>query len=164
MRYVDDPYQETMKRLQAALSTPAEDDLAEQHFIFKAVEVVPKYPPGDSKTHGPDSLGGILREMPTKEKIVGMAYWTVGYIDLPKVDPFEQHAAPASVVAEKSPESAPLEEPIATIGQRATASKPGPKPEPFDFYAVCRKPVRNLYISQIRGKKHVCKSTLCPPT
>jgi hypothetical protein len=161
-RYVDDPYQETMERLQAALSAPVEDNPAEQHFLFKAVETVPKYSPRDNKKHGRDNPGGVLREMPTKEKIVGMAHWTVGYIDLPKVDPFEQQAAPASVVTEKSPDSAPLEEPIATIGEGATASKP--ELEPFDFYAVCRKPVRNIYISQIRGKKHVCKSTLRPST
>jgi GNAT superfamily N-acetyltransferase len=159
MRYVDDPYAETVKRLQAALSAPSENESTEQHFVFKAVETVPRHPPGDGQKHEPGNHDGVFREMPTEEKVVGMAYWTIGYIDIPKVDPFQRQATstPASTIAEESTETAQLEEPIATSGEIATGSDLEPEPKPFDFYAVCRKPVWNTYISQIRGKKHVCK-------
>lgn len=166
MRYVEDPYRETMKRLQSAHSTPTEKNPAEQHFLFKAVETSPRYSPGDGQISGGENPGGLLQEQPTLEKIVGMAHWTVGYIDLPKIDPFEQQAASAatSVSTEPSVKTVPLEDPIGVKGGIATSTKadlelePEPEPEPFDFYAICRKPVRNAYISQIRGKKHVCES------
>lgn len=154
-RYVEDPYTEAEKQLGAALS-PAVEGSTEQHFVLKAVKTVPGYFPGDGKKPVQGSPDGVCQEMPTKEIIVGMAHWTVGYINVPKVDPFEQQtaSAPASAVVDESAEKAPLEEPIATGVDTANA----PEPEPsFDFYAVCRKPVRNTYISQIRGKKHVCK-------
>src|SRR5436305_167225 len=64
-------------------------------------------------------------------------------------------------VSEPSTEAAPLEEPIATGAETIADSKPESDTQPFDFYAVCCKPVRNTYISQIRGKKHVCKSCPC---
>ena len=164
VRYVEDPYIETMKRLQAALSAVIEESPAEQHFLLKAVETSPRYSPGDGQISGGGNPGGLLQEQSTHEKIVGMAHWTVGYIDLPKLDPFEQQAASAatSVSTEPSVETLQLEDPIYVKGETATSTKPEPEPEPFDFYAVCRKPVRNAYISQIRGKKHVCESdSLC---
>ena len=160
MRYVEDPYRETMKRLQSAHSTLTEENPTEQHFLLKAVEISPRYSTGDGQISGVGNPGGFLQEQPTHETIVGMAYWTVGYIDLPKVDPFKQQAASAatSVSAEPSVETVPLEDPIDAKGETATSTVP----EPFDFYTLCRKPVRNVYISQIRGKKHVCKyDSLC---
>jgi hypothetical protein len=154
-RHVEDPYTEVEKRLGAALS-PAAEGSSEQHFVLKAVKTVPRYLPGDGKKHAQSSPDGVCQEMPTKEIIVGMAHWTIGYINIPKVDPFGQQttSAPASRIADESAEKAPLKEPITTGVDTANA----PEPEPsFDFYAVCRKPLRNTYISQIRGKKHVCK-------
>src|SRR5947209_19329514 len=83
------------------------------------------------------------------------------YINLPKVDPFEQQTvaslAPATT-DEPSTEATPLEEPITTGAEPVAGSKPESDTQPFDFYVTCRKPVRNTYISQIGGKKHVCKS------
>jgi hypothetical protein len=164
MRHVEDPYKETMKQLEAALSAKVDEHSLEQHFLFKAIMTVPKHYTRDCKGLGPGNAGGLLSEMPTEEKIVGMAHWTVGYINLPKVDPFEQQTvaslAPATI-DEPSTEATPLEEPIATGTETVAYSKPESDTQPFDFYAVCRKPVRNTYISQIHGKKHVCKSCPC---
>ena len=163
MRYVEDPYKETMKHLEAAQSAEVDEHSLEQHFLFKAVMTVPKHSAGDCKELGWGMAGGVLPETPTEEKIEGMAHWTVGYINLPKVDPFEQQTvaslAPATT-DEPFTEATPLREPIATGAETIADSKPKSNTQPFDFYAVCRKPVRNTYISQIRGKKHVCKS--CP--
>jgi hypothetical protein len=161
IRYAEDPYKETMKHLEAALSAQVDENSLEQHFLFKAVITVPKYPAGDCKELGRRNVGGVLPETPVEEKIVGMAHWTVGYINLPKVDPFEQQTvaslAPATTDG-PSTEATPLEEPVTTGAETVADSKPESGTQPFDFYAVCRKPVRNIYISQIRGKKHVCKS------
>jgi hypothetical protein len=143
-RYVEDPYTEVERHLRSALSPPAEAS-TQQHFVLKAVW------PGDDDTRGEGNPAGVGREMRTTDTIVGMAYWSMGYIDIPKVDPFEQQtaSAPTSVVGDESTERAPLGQPIAT----------SPEPEPsFDFYTVCRRPVRNTYISHIQGKKHICKS------
>ena len=160
MRYVDDPYKETMEHLQAALSAPSEGNPSERHFVFKAVVTVPKHAPEDGK-YGKGNPGGKCKIPPKTEIIVGMAHWTIGYINIPKVDLFEQQAASASAVASApTAETTPIAEPIAVTVETATASKP--EPEPFDFNAVCRRPVRNAYISQIRGKKHVCKSYTWP--
>ena len=164
MRYVEDPYKETMKHLEAAQAAQVDEHSLEQHFLFKAVMTVPKYSVGDCKELGWGNAGGGLPEMPTEEKIVGMAHWTVGYINLPKVDPFEQQTAASMAPAttdEPSTEATPLEELIATGAETIANSKPESETQPFDFYVVCRKPVRNTYISQIRGKKHVCKSSPC---
>ena len=164
IRYFGDSYQEIIERLQAAFSADTASNPAEQHFVFKAVETVPGYSGEDGRKCERDNPGGVLTTQPMVERIVGMAHWTVGYIDIPKVDPSEQQAASTSASASAptatggSTEAMPLEEPIATSGHTATHTKLKPEPEPFDFYAVCRKPVRNFYISQIRGKKHVCKS------
>jgi hypothetical protein len=154
-RYVGDLYTEVEKRLGAALSSAAEGT-TEQHFVLKAVKTVPRSFPGDDNKRGAGNPDGASREMPTKEIIVGMAYWTIGYTDIPKVNPFERPSAsaPASVVGDESAEKARLEEAI--VAGVETANAPEHEPS-FDFYAVCRKPVRNTYISQIRGKKHVCK-------
>ena len=164
MRYVEDPYKETMKHLEAAQSAQVDEHSLEQHFLFKAVMTVPKYSAGDCKELGWGNAGGVLPGTPTEEKIVGMAHWTVGYINLPKVDPFEQQTvaslAPATT-DEPSTEATPLEESIATGAEIIADSKPESDTQPFDFYTVCQKPVRNTYISQIRGKKHVCKSCPC---
>ena len=168
MRYVEDPFKETMKHLEAALSAKVDEHSLEQHFLFKAVVTIPNYSAQDCKGLGLGNAGGLLTETPTEEKIIGMAHWTVGYINLPKVDPFGQQTvaslAPAAT-DEPSTEATSLEEPIATGAEIVADSKPESKTPPFDFYAVCRKPVRNTYISQIRGKKHVCKSCPCynPP-
>jgi len=164
MRYVEDPYKETMKHLEAAQAAQVDEHSLEQHFLFKAVMTVPKYSVGDCKELGWGNAGGVLPEMPTEEKIVGMAHWTVGYINLPKVDPFEQQTAASMAPAttdEPSTEATPLEELIATGAETIANSKPESETQPFDFYVVCRKPVRNTYISQIHGKKHVCKSCPC---
>jgi hypothetical protein len=154
-RYVEDPYTEVEKRLEAALS-PAAEGSTEQHFVLKAVKTVPRSFPGNNNKRGEENTDRASRQMPTKEIVVGMAHWTIGYINIPKVDPLERQSAsaPASVVGDESTEKARLEETIVTGVETANA----PEGEPsFDFYAVCRKPVRNTYISQIRGKKHVCK-------
>jgi hypothetical protein len=163
MRYVEDPYKEIMTRLEAALSTQVDEHSLEQHFLFKAVMTVPKYSAGDCKQLGRGNTNGVLPAMSTEEKVVGMAHWTVGYINLPKVDPFEQTVAPLApaTTSEPSTEATPLEEPIATGAETVADSRPESDTQPFDFYAVCRRPVRNTYISQIRGKKHVCKSCPC---
>ena len=160
VRYVENPYEETMKRLQTAHSAPRDGTSPEQHFVFKAVEVILRHSAEDGQEDGGRNPGGVLHETATDEKIVGMAHWTIGYIDLPKVDPFEQQAASASASArtEGAPEITPLEDPITTGGGSAAVPEPEPELEPFDFYTACRKPVRNRYISHIRGKKHVCKS------
>jgi GNAT superfamily N-acetyltransferase len=164
MRYAEDHYKETTKRLQAAQSTPVEDSPAERHFVLKAIETVPGYSSGDSHEHGRGNSGEMLEEKAMEEKIVGMAHWTIGYINLSKADPFEQQIVASAALATTENESAEvraLEEPISMSAETGAASNPGSDPEPFDFYAVCRKPVRNTYISQIRGKKHVCKSCPC---
>jgi hypothetical protein len=162
MRYVGDPYKETMKQLDVALSAKVDEHSPEQHFLFKATMTIPKHSAGGFGGLGLGNAGGLLSETSTEEKIVGMAHWTVGYINLPKVDPFEQQTVASLDLAttdEPSTEATPLEEPIATGPETVADSRP--ESDPFDFYAVCRKPVRNTYISQIRGKKHVCKSCPC---
>lgn len=157
VRYGEDTYQETINRLQAALSASTDAKSPEQHFVFKAVETLSRHSLLDGEKDAQENHGVVLQETPMEEKVVGMAQWTVGYIDLPKVDPFEQRAASASasMATEDPAVTASLEEPIATSGEPVTAS--APELEPFDFYSVCRKPVRNIYLSQIQGKKHVCK-------
>jgi hypothetical protein len=194
-----DVHQQLVEQLQAAYystGTSNTDDsgsgnaggLAKgQHFVFKAVVVEETTSPTTSDDapdgggqefsgHGHDPGGAGVQQkdhqgVKREEIVVGMAHWTVGYIDLsPKVDPFEEHQpqlalAPssASVGAEDSPptRAVPLEDPIVKSsgsgGKATAATKEEGAGQPFDFYAVIRKPVRNTYISQIRGKKHVCK-------
>lgn len=163
-RYVEDPYTEVEQRLEAALLHPSVGS-AEQHFVFKAVETVPSLSTADSQGNGPQNAVEVQGVMPTKESIVGMAHWTVGYIDLPKVDPFAQEptSLPTTTGPQESAGQTRLEEPmpssveVVNIGEHESS---------FDFYAVCRKPIRNTYISQIRGKKHICKccSLYHPPS
>jgi hypothetical protein len=73
MRYAEDHYKETTKRLQAAQSTPVEDSPGERHFVLKAIETVPGYSSGDSHEHGRGNSGEMLEEKAMEEKIVGMA-------------------------------------------------------------------------------------------
>src|SRR5947209_12909229 len=98
MRYVEDPFKEMMKHPEAALSAKVDERSLEQHFLFKAVMTVPNYSARDCKGPGVGNAGGLLTATPMEEKIVGMAHWTVGYINLPKVDPFEQQTV-ASLAA-----------------------------------------------------------------
>ena len=117
MRYVEDPYKEIMTRLEAALSTKVGEHSLEQHFLFKAVMTVPENSAGDCKELGRGNSNGVLPATPTEEKVVGMAHWTVGYINLPKVDPFEQQTVASlgpATTSEPSTEATPLEEQIAT--------------------------------------------------
>jgi hypothetical protein len=65
-RYSSSLYEEAMTRLSSSIKS--KDD-----YVFKAIEVTA------------DSGGAVL-----DEKIVGLTYWFVGFIDIPKVDPFEE--------------------------------------------------------------------------
>src|SRR5437763_5047975 len=92
-RYAEDPYAEVERHLRSALS-PAAEASTQQHFVLKAVWS------RDDDRRDERNPSGVGREMQTKETIVGMAYWSMGYINIPKVDPFERQSAsaPASVV------------------------------------------------------------------
>ena len=62
-----------------------------------------------------------------KELMIGVSHWFVGYISIPKVDPFDQ----APQASDTSAEEITVLESARTLGS-------------------------NAYISAIRGKKHVC--------
>ena len=109
-KYSDPPttiYEETNAKLLSALSEPTSH-------TFKAVKPV-------------RNADGVL-----EGKIVGYAHWYVGYIDLPKTDPFAPVASEAGTTPYNIEENLPVN-PLSDLWRRSG----------------------NLYVSTIRGKKHV---------
>ena len=82
-------------------------------------------------------------------QIVGSSHWFIGYIDLPKIDPFAKQEGGT--------------EGMEVGGEKLSAGmlkvKAPTAEDPLDFYVTFQRPVRNAYIYFIRGKKHIC--TLC---
>jgi hypothetical protein len=129
-RYSSQPfYQSTVTRLKDAINPENKTDVA-----FKAVLPVD------------DGHGGV------RDEIVGVTHWYVGYVNVPKVDPF------AKKVVDKGNEIGPEE---VAVGDEKGGTIPAPAAETADrSKAVMDRLVRehgNVYVGKIRGKKHVCK-------
>jgi GNAT superfamily N-acetyltransferase len=97
----------------------------------------------------------------TTEKIVGFSHWYIGYIVLPKVDPFEER-----VVSQRRAIDTHL-----ALGD-GTDVAPVPSSSTNDslkhrrqaLMADHRRQLGNLYISNVRGKKHVyCRRMMVDP-
>ena len=119
-------YEDTIEKLEKALKNP--DEAA-----FKAVEVTRA------------SNGEVV-----KEEIVGVSQWFVGFIDLPKHDPFSPPSGEAAAVPGLPPVAIPVSEQGASRPETASAM-----PREIDFYGTIIRPIVNIYISNIRGKRHV---------
>jgi GNAT superfamily N-acetyltransferase len=128
-------YESTLNRLRDAASPDNSTD-----FAFKAVI---------------DEVDGSGQ---TTEKIVGVSHWYIGYIVLPKVDPFEmkfvsqaQETGTTDLALEDGNDNPPVPSSVTsnTLKHRRRA-----------LMADHRRQVGNLYISNVRGKKHVCKLPL----
>ena len=104
-------YQNTLNSLQSAIGDA-------DHYIFKAV-----------------------LQTSSNCVVVGVSHWFVGYISVPKVDPFGAATNPTPDAVE--------EDFIAPL-----VIEPSPLRVAFDD---ARRKGSNAYISTIRGKKHVCK-------
>jgi hypothetical protein len=92
----------------------------------------------------------------TKDVLVGMAQWQIGYIVLPKVDPF----APKSKATE--------DEKVVSVAEVAIPDQTGvatPLPAPKEYSEQATSELfkehtrisGNAYVSSIRGKRHICK-------
>ena len=79
-------------------------------------------------------------------QIVGHSHWFIGYIDLPKVDPFAKQEGGADGMEVGGAKSS-----AAMMKVKAPTAE-----DSLDFYATFQRPVRNAYIYFIRGKKHIC--------
>lgn len=129
-RYSPEPfYDNTVVRLTDAINPNNKTD-----FAFKAVLSVD------------DGEGG------TRDEIVGVSHWYYGYVVVPKVDPF------AKKVVEQGDEIGPEEIAVGDEEGSLEVNKGSPKKVDKEkvMYEVQRQH-GNLYISKIRGKKHVCK-------
>lgn len=122
-------YNNTIKKLTDAIDPENKTDLA-----FKAVLTVD------------DGRGG------KREEIVGVSHWYVGYVVVPKYDPF------AKKVIEARNEIGPEE---VVMGDGSGTVTPHTPSKALDrSKAVMDEMQRvhgNMYVGKIRGKKHVCK-------
>ncbi|KIW49867.1 hypothetical protein PV05_11508 [Exophiala xenobiotica] len=99
-----------------------------------------------------------------EETIIGFSQWKLGYAEVPKVDPFAVKRKPREdavveqsmsgvVVAESSVEGEPPR-----IETRPTKEeKLKPKPFYSDPFEELARKLFNCYLSNIRGKRHLCK-------
>ena len=125
-------YEETIDRLTAAVKDP-------QSHVFRAMW----------NTHGEDGT--------TAEQLVGMTQWYVGYLVVPKMDPFApkiSESRPGDVSDVFGVASAGATGEASTV-QMATKIEPGEEPNPFDSVA---KELGNSHVRAIRGKRHICTS------
>lgn len=129
-RYSPEPfYDSTVVRLTDAISPENKTD-----FAFKAVLSI-------------ENDNGEIQDV-----IVGCSHWYVGYVVVPKVDPF------AKKVVEKGDEIGPEE--IAVGDEQGSVEVNERSPREVEKAKVMYEVHRqhgNLYIGKIRGKKHVCK-------
>lgn len=94
----------------------------------------------------------------TQDVLVGVTQWYIGYLDVPKVDPF----APKSDTAQSRE--------IASVTDVAVSDQSGiatPLPAPIESATSLPDPVSehmrvagNAYVSAIRGKRHVCECSM----
>lgn len=123
------------------------------HFIFKAVLET-----------GSRSDEGSSGETPGT--IVGFSQWSLGYVETPKVDPF---ASDRRRVKSPGFEAGVANATVGEAGEQGEAAGIKTRNSPSDgqskpFYSnpdaeVARK-LGSIYISTIRGKKHLCESSL----
>ncbi len=128
-------FEDTVDKLTKALNNP------QSEFVFKAVETTRS------------SNGDLI-----SEQIVGVSQWFVGYIELPKYDPFSPSPATSQPSEEAKGEAAgapPLAIPVSENSDSQINPALIPEPTEIDFYARFIRPMRNIYIAAIRGKRHV---------
>ncbi len=129
-------YEETVDRLTAAIEDP-------RSYVFRAV------------------LARCSEDGTISEELVGLTQWYVGYIVVPKTDPFRPRVLgtrPGSLLEFTEIATANTTE-EARMVEMATKIEPGTSPNPFD--AVARE-VGNSHIRAIRGTRHICKLTIHP--
>ena len=124
-------HEDTFDKLTAAIEDP-------QSHVFRAV------------------LTTIDDDGTAKKHLVGLAQWYVGYLIIPKMDPFAPKNAPAE--ADKMTDvneiaTAEANGKASTI-ETAVKIKPEINPNPLD--AVTRES-GNSHIRAIRGKRHICE-------
>lgn len=127
-------YEETVDRLTAAIGD-------RNSYVFRAV------------------LTTVGEDGTRTEQLVGMTQWYVGYLIVPKVDPFapklsQSRRGNVSDVSEVA--SAGATGAGSTV-RTATKIESGTSPNPFD--AVARE-TGNSLVRAIRGKRHICMSVL----
>ena len=126
-------YEETVDRFTSAIEDP-------KSYVFRAV------------------LTTVGEDGTRTDQLVGLSQWYVGYLIVPKVDPF------APKLSEARAENVPDVADIATAGASEKArtvdktmrTESGTSPNPFD--AVGRE-LGNSQIRAIRGKRHICQPT-----
>ena len=127
----------TADRLAAAVEDPCSK-------VFKAVKPS-RNAVADGQIEGEES-----------EELVGLSQWYVGYVNVPKVDPFASKDKGDDGKTTKVPAGSffatPDPAPAATVGGNAPETETDKKKNPSD--ELTRR-IGNTYISAIRGKKHV---------
>ncbi|ETN39721.1 uncharacterized protein HMPREF1541_05947 [Cyphellophora europaea CBS 101466] len=126
-------YDSTVTRLMDAINPDNTTD-----FAFKAVCDIT------------DDNGGI------REEIVGVSHWYIGYIKIPKMDPFAN-----KVVGEPNeigPEEVAIGDETGTLDTGNQSSQVIDTVKKAKVMDEFHRTHGNIYISKIRGKKHVCKS------
>ena len=129
--------QASIKAMTEALQTPG-------GYVFKAV------------------LQSQEEDGSVKDQIIGASQWYVGYLDIPKVDPF----APKTLLERDETQSANVDM-VKGDGQaeakttNAVVEVVSEMTEAMVFKETMRI-TGNAYVSAIRGKKHVCGLTQGP--
>jgi hypothetical protein len=145
-RYAKSIYDDFFEKITESLR-----DTKGQYFIFKAVLV---------SDHDEED----------EETMVGFSHWRLGYVQVPKVDPFAIKREPIEKATSETLEAEAEVSNVAVAetdnGREAAGivanhdpTRP-PKSKPFysDPYVEVSRKLFNSYIGTIRGKRHLCKS------
>jgi GNAT superfamily N-acetyltransferase len=89
-----------------------------------------------------------------REQLVGFTQWFVGYLNVPKVDPFARQQTSNVGGHADVTDVAVAEE--AGSGQLPVDTKAAPEVVSPDPFAILAKETGNCHVKAIRGKKHVC--------
>jgi hypothetical protein len=96
----------------------------------------------------------------TKDVLAGMSQWQIGYIVLPKVDPFapKSKAAEDDQVADVANVAIPDQHGVATP---LPAPKEQSEQATSNVFEDFMRIAGNAYVSSIRGKRHICEYFGC---
>ena len=162
-------YDETAEKLTASLrDTPSS---IRRYFLFKAV-LIPDLNDGSDDQERSDT--NATDDCTAGEVIIGFSQWRIGYVETPKMDPFApRNEASANqsfevgvsnvVVSEGSePGKATGTQTTGTAEESAAGKGDGTNAQ-NPFYsnpdAELHRKLMNSYISSVRGKRHLCKSS-----
>jgi hypothetical protein len=159
-------YEETLEKITEALR----DDRG-RYCLLKAV--VPASSTSESEQSTAQTTQGSGAD--AAEIIVGFAQWRCGYVEVPKMDPFAPRKEPerspsvdagvtnvavAEVNGQDTGSAVSADMDLIAAGKVESSRKTHPfYSNPHDELA---RKLMNVYIGTMRGKRHVCKSQMCP--